>query len=231
MPMRVLAVNTAAARLSLALAEGAAGGDARILFEAEVDEPRDQGNYMLHTITDGLARQNIAFADLDLMLAVTGPGSFTGIRIGLAAMHGFALAAAVPLAGMTSFALYAAAVPVATRHRLTVMESWREELYFQLDAGAPFNVTPAQAFDMLSQQGIADRDLTLLGDAAAKMTALLPQARVDAAQPNAADAARLAIQQPDLRGTPDPFYLRPADVTLAPGGRHLTKATEQGGQP
>lgn len=228
--MRVLAVNTAAARLSLALAEGESGTAARVLFEAEVDEPRDQGNYMLQAITDWLAAQNIAFADLDLMLAVTGPGSFTGIRIGLAAMHGFALAADVELAGITSFALYAAAVPVATRHRLCVMESWREELYFQLDDGEPFNVAPAQAMAMLQARGITAADITFLGDAAAKMAALLPQAKIDSAQPNAADAARLAISQPALRGAPEPFYLRPADVTLAPGGRHLAATPEQGGQ-
>lgn len=209
--MKVLAVNTASQRLSIALADGE-----KILFSTEVDEPRDQGNFLLQASAQCLKDNGLAFSGLDLIAAVTGPGSFTGIRIGLAAMQGFALAANVKLAGMTSFDLYAAVVKPATTHRLMVIESWRDELYFQLDDGEPFNVT---AQDCLRR--MPSRDVTLAGDAVEKMAALLPEAVIDQTRPTAADVARLMVLHPDLRGAAVPFYLRPADATIAAGGRHL----------
>ena len=104
--MRLLAINTAAARLSIALVEGdAAHGITRELIHEDIAEPRDQGNFLLHSIVEGLKKNGLSFNDLDLIVAVTGPGSFTGIRIGLAAMRGFALASGVDLKGITSFDL------------------------------------------------------------------------------------------------------------------------------
>lgn len=226
--MRVLAVHTASPRLSLALIEGDAGGGAaaRVIFAEDIDDPRDQGNFMLQSITQGLAANKLAFADIDLMAAVTGPGSFTGIRMGLAALRGFALASDVPLTGVTSFTLYAATCPVTTPHRLTVMESWREELYFQLDDAAPFNVTPRDCLDMLTAQKISGSDVTLLGDAQDKMLALLPGAITVTALPTATDLARLVMTRPDMGEDALPFYLRPPDVTLPPGGRQLQKFSD-----
>lgn len=219
--MRLLAVNTAAARLSIALVEGdAVHGITRELMLADIAEPRDQGNFLLHSIVDGLKQNGMAFADLDLMAAVTGPGSFTGIRIGLAAMRGFSLASRVALKGATSFDLYST-LAIKTPHRLTVMESWREELYFKLDDQKPFNVTPADCLGLLQDNGIDAAALTLMGDAAAKMASLLPQANINDALPNARDLAQLALTRPDTLGEALPFYLREADVSFGRANRVL----------
>lgn len=219
--MRILAVNTASPRLSLALIEGDDDAtNAKILFQHDVEEPRDQGNFLLHAIDAGLRECGIAYQDLDLMAAVTGPGSFTGIRIGLAAMRGFALAADVPIAGLNSFDLFSATVPVNTAHHLTVMESWRDELYFQLDASEPFNVAPAQCLEDIN--GIDPQNITLMGDALEKMSAFLPGAAVERRIPDAADLARLMLIRPDLRlQDAVPFYLRPPDVSFGSGNRKL----------
>lgn len=219
--MRLLAINTAAARLSIVLVEGdAAHGIQRTLMHEDIAEPRDQGNFLLHTIVDAIKQNGLSFSDLDMMVAVTGPGSFTGIRIGLAAMRGFALASGVALKGMTSFDLYRTTT-VSTPHRLVVMESWRDELYFKLDDAAPFNVTPSYCAQMLHHEGIDHAAVTLMGDAAAKMAALMPRAPVIDAIPNAADLAQLALIQPDLLGEALPFYLRDADVSFGRANRTL----------
>ncbi len=221
--MRLLAVNTAAARLSIALVEGeAARGITRDLMLADIAEPRDQGNFLLHGIAEGLKQNSLEFGDLDLMVAVTGPGSFTGIRIGLAAMRGFSLASGVALKGATSFDLYST-VAIETPHRLVVMESWRDELYFKCDDAAPFNVTPSACAEMLASKGISGNAVTLMGDAAAKMAALLPQAIVSDALPNARDLAQLALMRPELCGEALPFYLREADVSFGRANRTLQK--------
>lgn len=213
--MRVLAVNTASARLSIALVDGD-----RTIVQADIAEPRDQGNFLLHTITQGLKDNNLTFADLGLMVAVTGPGSFTGIRIGLAAMRGFALASGTKLAGVSSFDLYSQQA-VTTEHTLVVMESWREELYFRLGQQAPMNVTPTDCAAYLAEQGIAAHDVTLVGDAAAKMQAVMPDAKLLDIQPTAHDLALLVQTHPDLCGAPDPFYLREADVSFGRANRTL----------
>lgn len=219
--MRLLAINTAAARLSIALVEGdVQHGITRELMLADIAEPRDQGNFLLHGIVDALKQNNLGFGDLDLMVAVTGPGSFTGIRIGLAAMRGFSLASGVALKGMTSFDLYHA-VKVSTPHRLVVMESWRDELYFKLDDAPPFNVTPSFCTQMLHHEGIDHADVTLMGDAAGKLATLMPAATINDSLPNARDAALLAITQPQILGDALPFYLRDADVSFGRANRTL----------
>ncbi len=222
--MRLLAVNTASARLSIALVEGdGQAGVARVLAQADIAEPRDQGNFLLHTITAAVRDNGLTFADLDQMVAVTGPGSFTGIRIGLAAMRGFALASGVSLGGINSFDLYAGVDGLTTPHRLVVIESWREELYFRLDDQPAFNVTPVDCAGMLAEQGIATTDITLLGDATERAVAALAGARVHHVVPTAVDVAQLALLQPQLCADASPFYLREADVSFGRANRILQK--------
>ena len=100
--LKCLAVNTATKVLSLALVEGE-----EVLHFYETAETRDQGNLLLGHIQSGLKKSNLGFADLDVLAVVTGPGSFTGIRIGLATMRGIALAADKPLIGLSSFDMFA----------------------------------------------------------------------------------------------------------------------------
>lgn len=140
--MKCLAVNTANTILSLALTDGD-----RVLQTFESAETRDQGNLLLRHIRDALDKEKLKFEDLNLFAVVTGPGSFTGIRIGLATMRALSMAAKVPVIGVSSFEMFAS--PKSGHVNIIAVESWREELYFQaLDGGgneviAPINVSPA----------------------------------------------------------------------------------------
>ena len=67
----------------------------------------------------------VQFADLDLLGVVNGPGSFTGIRVGLATAHGLAMAARLPLVAVSAFDLYAC--PDAT----VLIDSRRGDLFVQ----------------------------------------------------------------------------------------------------
>ena len=219
--MRILAVNTASARLSITLAEGqAAAGVTRVLMDKDIAEPRDQGNFLLHTIVDGVAAQGMTLGDIDLMVAVTGPGSFTGIRIGLAALRGFALAANVKLAGINSFDLFAQ-VPINTAHRLTVIESWRDELYVRLDGHAPVSIKPDDCAAFLREHGAEPKDVTLLGDAAHKVAAVLQKSCISDVSADARLLAEIAIKHPEFCGAAEPYYLREADVSFGRANRTL----------
>ena len=82
----------------------------------------------------GLGRQ-----DLDALAVGVGPGSFTGIRIGLAAARGLALALGLPVAGVSTLDALAAGLPGA----LPVIDAQRREVFTLLD-GLPVAVRPAE---------------------------------------------------------------------------------------
>jgi len=215
--VRCLAVNTATSALSIALVEGN-----EVLYFFRSDETRDQGNRLIRHIEEGLTATGLNYADLDVLGVVTGPGSFTGIRIGIAAMRALALAAEKPLVGITSFEMFCAAAERGAVHVVAV-ESWRGELYFSVtgkkgDALLPdMNVAPEECIRRLG--ALAVEGMTLSGDAAEKMKLLLPQARL-VSMADARDVAALAIHQLCTQGgaggkKPMPFYLRDADVTVS----------------
>lgn len=212
--MKCLAVNTANTLLTLALVV-----DGQLVHAYETSETRDQGNLLLQHAQKALDVAGLTYQQLDLLAVVTGPGSFTGIRIGLATMRALAMAAEVPVMGVSAFELFAA--NHASHTNIICVESWREELYFQVNDAAgnivipPVNLSPE---DFLQKLAAISGPHLLSGDAAEKMQPLLPAALMHDASTTAADAARIAIAKFQKAGKgehPVPFYLRDADVTIA----------------
>lgn len=209
--MKCLAVNTANTVLSVALCDGD-----EVLYFFETPETRDQGNLLLNHAQQALAAAGIGYDGLDLMAVVTGPGSFTGIRIGLAGMRGLAMAAEKPLIGLSSFDLFAE--PAAGEIGIVAVEAWREELYFKIAGQDPVNQHPAVFAESLKGD---TRAFVICGDAAHKLAPFLPDARLAAPPADARHLARKAIHIYARDGAaaaaqrPSPFYLRPADVTIS----------------
>lgn len=209
--MKCLAVNTANAVLSVALHV-----DGAVAYHFATTETRDQGNLLLQHAAEGLKTAGLDYADLDILATVTGPGSFTGIRIGLAAMRALAMAAAKPLIGISSFDLFAA--PRDGHVNVIAVEAWREELYIQIDNQPPVNETPAAFLPRLG--AYAGMPVILSGDAAQKMAAVLPDAEIIDACADARHLAELAISRFDAEKSagfprPVPFYLREADISVS----------------
>src|SRR5437870_8943444 len=88
-----------------------------------------------------MAEAGLAPPQLEFVAAAIGPGGFTGIRVGLAAAHGIALAIGGRLVGVSSFAAAAATIAGAGHEALLVaLDSRRADLYVQLfgaDAVSP----------------------------------------------------------------------------------------------
>ncbi|MFO7856690.1 MAG: tRNA (adenosine(37)-N6)-threonylcarbamoyltransferase complex dimerization subunit type 1 TsaB, partial [Paracoccaceae bacterium] len=91
----VLALETSAARCAVAVLRG---GDTL----ARLDEPmpRGQAERLMPMIAEALEAAGLVPADLAAVAVCTGPGNFTGVRIGVAAARGLALALAVPAVGV-----------------------------------------------------------------------------------------------------------------------------------
>ena len=125
----ILALDAAAAACSVALWR-----DGGVLVYRESPMVRGHAEALMPLVLEAMAAVGLDFADLEKIAVGVGPGSFTGIRIALAAARGIALAADRPVMGIDSFNALAAAIPVpllAGHSLLVVIESKRRELFGQ----------------------------------------------------------------------------------------------------
>ena len=182
---------------------------------------RGQAEALVPMIGDVLTRAGLAVENLDIIAVTTGPGAFTGVRIGLAAARGLALARAIPCVGVTTFE--AVAFPAVVELRpgetlVSVIESKRAELFLQaFDAtlhpvGEAFVQTPEAAAARLPPG-----PLLLAGDGALRLLdSLASRARLSSSRaPNAAAFAPFAARRfadGQRAGMLRPFYMRPPDA-------------------
>jgi len=176
----------------------------------------------------------LAPAQLDAVAVATGPGGFTGIRVGLAAAHGIALALGARLVGITSFRAVAARVAGIGESEcdslLVALDSRRADLYVQLFArgsgsplAAPQAVLEGGLDDYLAQliAEIPTTRLLVAGDACERAASALAGRIgciiVGDSAPNAQDVAAAALSElrsGAMAGPVRPLYLRPPDVTV-----------------
>lgn len=209
----ILALDASSAACSVALVRG---GEILAWREAPMD--RGHAEALMPLVMEAMGEAGLAFGDLAKIAVGVGPGSFTGIRIALAAARGIGLAARRPVVGIDSFNAVAAAIPpgeIAGRSLLVVIESKRAELFGQyFDAalrvlGEPL-VLPAEALLQHRPAGA----LLVAGDGAVRLPASADTIRArSAGRPDARAIARLA-QEGRAIVSARPLYLRPADVTL-----------------
>ena len=214
--MLVLAIDTSTSACSAALWR-----DGAILAHGLRDMARGQSEALIPMVAEVMAEAGLGFEALDLLAVTVGPGAFTGLRIGLAAARGLALASGLPLAGVSTSLAVAAGVPLAERvGRVIVVavDSRRDEAWVQ---AFDETLTPLGEVEALLPEQAAARftgPVVLAGDAAMRLLPLMPQA-VMANSPGWPDAALVAPLAAALwaKGdalAPEPLYLRPPDVTL-----------------
>lgn len=208
-----------------------AGCSAAVLIEGRVAAretramERGQAETLLPMLEGALAAAALRADELDLIAVTTGPGSFTGVRIGLAAARGLALASGRPAAGLSSFAAVAAGVPPdgEARPLVVALDSRRGDFFVQCFSPAGAALGPGRALSPeLAVAALPPGNLRLAGDAAARLAPLTGGrgecvgALVDpAALARAAEAAWSTGTALPLV----PIYLRPPDTTPPPPRR------------
>jgi tRNA threonylcarbamoyladenosine biosynthesis protein TsaB len=231
----LLAIETAGSACSAAVARGE-----RVLAAECRALRHGHAEVLFPMIERVMQKAGLAPSQLDAVAMALGPGGFTGIRVGLAAAHGIALAVGARLVGVTSFAAVAARMAgrrvaqpgdSAGQTLLVALDSRRADLYvqlFTLDAASALAAPQALLADRLADYvaslppGVPKgAPLLIAGDAAPAAAAALRGytaiAVADNSAPDAEGVLAAALRQ--LRfdspaSSVRPLYLRAPDVTL-----------------
>ena len=125
-------VNILALDTSTSLATVAITVDEKIAAESTFNTDRTLSARLIPEIERLLALAGVAVADIDLFAASTGPGSFTGVRGGVATVQGLALAAGKPCVGFSSLTLVAMNFPLAAHPVCALLDARKSEVYAAL---------------------------------------------------------------------------------------------------
>jgi tRNA threonylcarbamoyladenosine biosynthesis protein TsaB len=224
----VLGFDTSHAKGSVAVVRGK-----EILCEVLFDAADTHSATLMPAIDTALGIAKTDISSIDLFAVTIGPGSFTGLRIGLATAKGFAAVKRRPIVTMTSLGLLAAALPYSERAVCPVIDAYKGEVYaalFDTRSGSPmelvppFCAEPEAAGAMLRDHG----SLIFCGTGLARYGDSLLSAAPDgsmAAGPrwSIPSAALLALHAADLEPVTydelpslEPLYIRPPDAKLPP---------------
>jgi len=229
--MTVLAFDTSTTGCSAALVR-----DGRILASRFEEMRGGQAERLLPMVGEIMREAGLAFGDLNAVATTTGPGSFTGLRVGLSAAQGISLAAGIPGIGVTTFdALVARFLeshgPGNPAWPFVCVESKREDVFVQLfNPRGLAEMDPQARLPADIPELLPDAPIRMIGDAARRVFEGLPET---AGNPALDDDHRLVraislgrLAESRLRaGGPFPplipLYMRPPDA----------KAPRDGGRP
>ena len=132
--MLILAIDTALDACAAAVLDTSAG---KIIAQESQPMKRGHAEALMPLLARVMKASGVAFAAVDRIAATTGPGSFTGLRVGLSAARGIALAAGKPVVGVTTLTAYAA--PIVSEDRghpvISAIDARHDHVYYQVLGG------------------------------------------------------------------------------------------------
>ena len=172
--MLILAIDTALEACSAGVLDSAAP---RMLAQESLPMQRGHAEALMPLIARVVARAGIAFDALDRIVATTGPGSFTGLRVGLSAARGIALATGKPAVGVSTLTAYAAPHVGENERRAIVsaIDARHDHVYLQVAAGNGATLVPPSVVPIAAALGAARfGPPRLVGNAAGLLAARWP---------------------------------------------------------
>jgi tRNA threonylcarbamoyladenosine biosynthesis protein TsaB len=222
----LLILDTSTTAGSVALCRGE-----RLLAEIVVDSLASHSDQLLLHVQQILDEQQCTLAEIVAFAVIDGPGSFTGLRVGVAAAKGLARACQRPLFGVSSLHLLAGALPYASLPVCALIDARKKEVYaasFSTTTGSPClldepRVLPPQRLleEMTTPALFVGSGAVLYRDLiVARFGALTPFAPGPLHTPRASSAAPLVLQR--LRDNAEgdaelllPRYIRPSEAEIA----------------
>ena len=215
--MRVLAIDTALGACSACVLQA---GEAEPVAGETILMERGHAEALLPLI-DRLSAQVGGFEGIDRVAVTVGPGSYTGLRVGIAAARGIGLAAGIPVVGVATLSAFIAPLMATGRRGLytAAIDAKHGQIYVQAIAPGGRTIIPPSLMgyrDTLRLLGSGP--LLLTGSAAAALAAeartmgVEAQVSEGAFAPDIAWVARLGALADPAQALPKPLYLRDPDA-------------------
>jgi tRNA threonylcarbamoyladenosine biosynthesis protein TsaB len=148
----LLAVDTSTRRIGLALYE-----EDGVLHEAVWSSPNYHTMQLAPAVEEALAKAGFAITDLEAIAIATGPGSFTGLRIGMAFAKGLALARRIALVGIPSLDVLAAGQPLKQLPMAAVLRAGRGRLAVGWYQAGKKNWEATGQMDVFTAESLAEQ--------------------------------------------------------------------------
>jgi tRNA threonylcarbamoyl adenosine modification protein YeaZ len=210
--VKTLAVDTALGACSVAILDGD-----KVLSHRLTPMERGHAEALAPMVEAAMQDASLPFASVDRLAVTTGPGTFTGQRVGLAFMRGLRIALGKPLIGVTTLSVMAHQAMAETGCTVGVglHDARRNEVYLEIvgeEVASSCVLLFEEAIEHISRIGFP---FVLAGTAARRAHEMLHDARLsNVLYPDALWVARLSQQMPVPESTPKPLYLRPPDAKL-----------------
>ncbi|PLX85094.1 MAG: tRNA (adenosine(37)-N6)-threonylcarbamoyltransferase complex dimerization subunit type 1 TsaB [Desulfuromonas sp.] len=224
----LLTIDTSTQVGSVALSRGEV-----LLGENLLNGPRTQTDSVLVSIGRLLEDAGLGIGDVDGLGVVLGPGSFTGVRVGVASVKGLALATGKPVFGVSSLRALALQAPAARHPVCALLDARKKEVYagvYGWERGLPAPLGPEAVLPPEKLLSALEGEVLFLGDGATVYRTLIARQMGDRAHfapwplhaPRASNAAVLALlEMREGRSVPleflTPSYIRlsEAEITWA----------------
>jgi tRNA threonylcarbamoyladenosine biosynthesis protein TsaB len=216
--MRVLAIDTALSACSAAVLDTR---HAAVVASETIPMSRGHAEAVMPLIARVMDQADIDFAQLDRIAVTTGPGSYTGLRVGISAARGIALAAGKPAIGLTTLAAFAAPHIAESDSTavVTAIDARHDHVYLQVfGIGGRTLVAPRIAAVRDAARAAMTGPARIIGSAADQVAAAWPRGAEPPllvehrGAPHIDWIARLGAAAADGHGPPKPLYLRAPDA-------------------
>jgi tRNA threonylcarbamoyladenosine biosynthesis protein TsaB len=216
--MRVLAIDTALAACSAAVLDTANGG---LVASESLLMARGHAEALMPLIQRVMKKSGLAIAGLERIVVTTGPGSFTGLRVGIAAARGLGVATNIPVVGVTTLSAYAAPYLAADDQIpvIVAIDARHEHAYLQVFGSGGRTLIAARLAPLNEAvRAAAEAPARIVGSAAKTVAAGLAKTApapviVDAREaPDIAWVAQIGAAVSEAQAPPKPQYLRAPDA-------------------
>ena len=163
--MKILSVDTSSNVASVAITD-----DEKLICEITVNTKKTHSQTLMPMIDSAIKQSGIEISDIDLIVSANGPGSFTGLRIGISAVKGLSHATNIPVVGVSILEAMAYNLPYCEYIVSPIMDARRNQVYNALyewkdDELLEISEPRALSIEELAQELLrADKKVIFLGD-------------------------------------------------------------------
>lgn len=213
--MNILAVDTSTNCCSVAVS-----CDSKLISEINLNVSSTHSKHLLKLVDQSISNSGLIIDDIDLIAVTKGPGSFTGLRIGMSALKGIGYSLDIPLITISSLDVLYAQSSFSTKYLCPIIDARKNELYYSLyqhNCGKVIEENVAHISDILDR---IDDTVTFTGDGIYKFNEhILKHAIIYNNEIKASTIAKIAFEKfnKDFSNeiyNCEPMYIRKSDAEL-----------------